>query len=106
MSAGKGDEAYACVTKFDCEDQQVDLYYFLTVVLVGKVLFENIWTLLVVNGKTTRFVSTRWLSLEICCDKELKKYEALKSMFLARDEKEGRLDTDDGSESKKIIRHQ
>ena len=38
--------------------------------------------------------------------KELKKYEALKSMFLARGEKEGRLDTDDGAESKKIIRHQ
>ena len=53
----------------------------------------------------TRFVSTRWLSLEICCDKELKKYKALKSMFLSRGEKEG-LDIDNGSEDKEMIRHQ
>ena len=40
----------------------------------------------------TRFVSTRWLSLETCCDKEFKKIEALKSMFISRGEKEGQLD--------------
>ena len=53
-----------------------------------------------------RFVSTRWLSLKICCDKKLTKYEALKLMFLSRGEKEGPLDFDDGSEGKEKIRHQ
>ena len=48
----------------------------------------------------TRFVSTRWLSLETFCDKELKKFEALKSMFISKGEKEGRLDIDGGSEGK------
>ena len=28
-----------------------------------------------------RFFPTRWLSLELCCKKELKKYKGLKSMF-------------------------
>ena len=37
--------------------------------------------------------------------KELKKFEALKPMFLSRCEKEGGLDIDDGLESKTMIRH-
>ena len=28
LAAGKGGDAYAAITKFDCEDHQVDLYYF------------------------------------------------------------------------------
>ena len=48
----------------------------------------------------TRIVSTRWLFLETCCDKEFKKFEALKSIFISRGEKEGRLDIDDCSEGK------
>ena len=76
-------------------------------VLVGKVFFKNIWTLLVVNGKTLRdSFQLGGYPLEICCDKEFKKYKALKSLFLSRGEKKGRLDIDDGSEGKKMIRHQ
>ena len=37
-----------------------------------------------------RYVSTRWLSLEKCCDKELKKFPALKAMFQSRDDKDAR----------------
>ena len=37
----------------------------------------------------TRFVSTSWLCLEVCCDTDLKKYKALNSMFCSRGEKEG-----------------
>ena len=36
----------------------------------------------------TRYVSTRWLSLEQCYDCETKRYEALKSMFLSKYEKD------------------
>ena len=28
LAAGKGSEAYTSITKFYCEDHQVDLYYF------------------------------------------------------------------------------
>ena len=35
-----------------------------------------------------RYVKTRWLSLQQCYDKEVKKYPALKSMFLSWVEKE------------------
>ena len=34
-----------------------------------------------------QYVKTHWLSLQQCCDKEVKKYPALKSMFLSRVEK-------------------
>ena len=36
----------------------------------------------------TRYVSTRWLSFEQCCDRETKRFEALKSLFLSADEKD------------------
>ena len=74
---------------------------FLKEALAEKVCLKSMWTLLVVSGKTfTRFVSNGWLSLETCCNKEFKMFEALKSMFISRGEKEGRLDIDDGSERK------
>ena len=41
-------------------------------------------------GEIIGYVSTRWLSLERCCDKEIKKYPALKSMFLSRDDQDAR----------------
>ena len=45
-------------------------------ILVGKMDF--------VGCDWERFVSTRWLSLEICCDKELKKCEALKNLNVSQ----------------------
>ena len=54
LAAENGAEAYASIIKFDCENHQLNLYYFSKVVLVGKVFLKNIWTLLVVNGKTLR----------------------------------------------------
>ena len=35
-----------------------------------------------------RYIKTYWLSLQRCCNKDVKKYPALKSMFLSRAEKE------------------
>ena len=101
LAAGKGGDAYAAITKFDCEDHQVDLYYFFKRSTRRKgILTEYIDFVGCEWENFTRFVSTRWLSLETCCDKEFKKFEALKSMFIRRGEKEGRLDIDDGSEGK------
>lgn len=39
-----------------------------------------------------RYVTTRWLSLGKCCDKELKKIAALKSMFASQIGKSSALD--------------
>ena len=40
----------------------------------------------------SRFVQTRWLCLERCCDKEQRKYPALKSLFASRTESSLRQD--------------
>ena len=102
LAAGKGGGAYAFVTKFDCEDHQVDSYYFCKRSTRRKGILQEYMDFVGCEWENfTRFVSTKWLSLEICCDKELIKYEALRSMFLSRGKKEGRLDIDDGSEDKK-----
>ena len=107
LEAGKGGEHYASITKFDCEDHQVDLYYFFKRRTRRKSILQEYMDFVGCEWENfTRFVPTGWLSLEICCDKELKKYKALKSLFLSRVEKKGRLDIDDGSEGKKMIRHQ
>ena len=93
--------------RFECEDHQFDLYYFLKRCTCRKGILQEYMDFVGCEWENfTRFVSTRWLSLEICCDKELKKYEALKSMFLSRGKKKGQLDIDDGPEIKKMIRHQ
>ena len=101
LAAGKGGDAYAAITKFDCEDHQVDLYYFFKRSTHRKGILKEYMDFVGCEWENfTRFVSTRWLSLETCCDKEFKKFEALKSMFISRVEKEGQLDIDDGSEGK------
>ena len=102
-----GSEAYTSATKFDCDDHQVDLYYFFKRSTRRKGILQEYMDFVGCEWENfTRFVSTMWLSLEICCEKKFKKYQALKSMFLSRGEKEERLDIDDGSEGKKMIRHQ
>ena len=50
----------------------------------------------------TRYVSTRWLCLEKCCAKELKKFRALKSMFLSRGDKD-LIDRGTGDERKVLV---
>ena len=54
LGSGKGGELYVFITKFDCEDHQADLYYFFKWRTRWKGILQNIWTLLVVNGKTLR----------------------------------------------------
>ena len=81
LAAGNCGEAYACITKFDCEDHQVDLYYFFKRSTRRTSILQKYKDFVGCEWENvTRFVSTRWLSLDICCDKELKNYEALKSL--------------------------
>ena len=54
LAAGKSGKAYTSSINFDCEDHQVDLYYFSKRRTCRKGILNNILTCLVVNGKTLR----------------------------------------------------
>ena len=87
LAACKGGTADYAESGFDCEDHQVDLYYFRGSLKRKGILTEFLEFVGEDYEAITRFVSTRWLSLKICCDKELEKIEALTSMFCRRGEK-------------------
>ena len=87
LAAGKGDKAYTNFSTFNVEDDQVDLHYHFK----GNTSRKGIRTEYVdfvgldLEWETMRrFVTTRWLCLEKCCEKELRQYEAFKSMFESR----------------------
>ena len=93
IPAKKGGSAYSQTSKCDIEDHMVDLYYYfkgstrrkgsLTEVLdFSGMVWESL-------GK---YVTTRWLSLEQCADKEVKKVPALHSMVMTRDARTGQQD--------------
>ena len=86
-AAAKGGDGYTKVTGFDTEDHPVTLYYYFRNstkrkgILAQFLDFVNLeWEEIIC------YASTRWLSLESCCDKELRKFPALKAMFLSRDD--------------------
>ena len=90
LTATKGGGAYHIKTGFDIETHQVDLYYFFKKSTRRKGILAN-YTEFVGCEKweeITRYVSTRWLPLEQCCDRQTKRFKALKSMFLSDDEKD------------------
>ena len=93
IPAKKGGSAYSQTSKCDIEDHMVDMYYYfkgstrrkgsLTEVLdFSGMVWESL-------GK---YVTTRWLSLEQCADKEVKKVPALHSMVMTRDARTGQQD--------------
>ena len=60
LAAGKGGEAYASVTKFDCEDHQVDLYYFFKRSTRRKGILQEYMDFVGCEWENfTRFLSTR-----------------------------------------------
>ena len=89
LAAGKGGVAHSKISGFSCEDHQVDLYYFFRGSTRRKgILAEYLEFVGLEWENIVRYIKTRWLSLEHCCNKEVKKFPALKSMFLSRAEKE------------------
>ena len=84
LAAGAGGKAFAKEDSFEIDEHQVDLYYFFKSsskrkgILVEYLNFVNLkWENMV------RYVKTRWLSLKCCYDKKLRKFPALKSIFLS-----------------------
>ena len=85
LAASKGGKAFAEVSGFDVEDHQIDLYYFFKGSSRRKgILLEYSDFVGLEWESIIRYVKTRWLSLEKCCDKEIRKFPALRSMFLSR----------------------
>ena len=73
LAEGKCGEALGSIAKFDCEDHHVDFYYFFKRSTRRKSILQEYMELVGCEWENlTRLVSTRSLSLEICCDKELR----------------------------------
>lgn len=78
-------KAFAKGCSFEIDEHQVDLYYFFKGNSKRKGIFVEYLDFLNIEWENmTRYVKTRWLSLERFCDKGLHKFSALKLMFLSR----------------------
>ena len=96
-AASKASSDFAKTAGFDVENHCVDLYYWFDKSSKRKsALLEYYEFCDQEYEEVIRYVSTRWLCLEKCLNRELKKYPGLKSYFLSeglRDERFLRLET-------------
>ena len=84
------------------EQHQVDLYYYFKGSTRRKcILFDYIYFVGLEWDEIARFVPTRWLCLERCCQKETKKFEALVSMFQSRTDESSKQDGGNEDDDKK-----
>ena len=65
LAAGKGGSAYSNVSGFDCEEHQVNLYYFFKDSSRWKSILTEFLDFTGLEWENfVRYVKTRWLSLE------------------------------------------
>ena len=82
IAAGQVENAFACISGFDTGEKQVDICYYLKrSTRRRRTLIEYVGFVGEDWDDIIRFVSKRWLTLEICWKKEQEKYEGLNSMF-------------------------
>ena len=90
-AAAKGATAFADATGFDLEDHCVDLFYWFDKSTKRKGILKEYCEFCDTDYEAVvKYVSVRWLCLERCLDRELKKYHALKSYFLSEHERDNR----------------
>ncbi len=83
-ASGKAGTAFSEVTGFDIEDHCVDVFYWFDKSSKRKSILKEYYEFCDSEyQEIIKFISTRWLSLELCVNRELKKYEGLKSYFLS-----------------------
>ena len=103
LAAVKGGKAYASASGFDMEEHQVDFYYYFNKISRGKgILSEYIDFNDLESDTIVRYMSPLAF-ITIVCEKELKKYPALVSLFSSCKKDSGREDNgddDDDSEGK------
>ena len=96
LAAGKGGKAYTLASGFDMEEHKVDLYYYFQKSCHQKGILSEYMDFHGLEwSNVVRYVRTRWLSLQLCCEKELKKYPALVSLFKSRTKDSNREDNGD-----------
>ena len=75
---------FSQVTNFDIEDHAVDLFHWFDKSSKRKSLLKEHYEFCYTAcSQIIKFISTLWLCLEMCVNRELKKYEGLKSYFLS-----------------------
>lgn len=87
----KGATALAHATGFDLEDHCVYLFYWFDKSTKRKGILKEYCMFFDTDYEAVvKYVSVRWLCLERCLDRELKKYHALKIYFLSEHEIDNR----------------
>ena len=87
----KAGSLFSNITSFDIKDHCVDCYHWFDKSSKRKNILSEYFEFCDMEySEVIKFVSTRWLSLELCVDRELKKYEGLKSYFLSEETREKR----------------
>ena len=90
-SASKAGREFSKIAKFDIEDHSVDLYYWFERSSKRKSALLEYYEFCDQDyEEVIRYVSTRWLCLEKCVNRELKKYEGLRSYFSSEGLREDR----------------
>ena len=83
-ASGKAGTVFSEVTDFDVEDHCVDVFYWFNKSSKRKKILKEYYEFCDTEfQEVIKFISTRWLCLELCINRELKKYEGLKSYFLS-----------------------
>ena len=78
-SASKAGREFSKIAKFDIEDHSVDLYYWFERSSKRKSALLEYYEFCDQDyEEVIRYVSTRWLCLENCVNRELKKYEGFR----------------------------
>ena len=75
---------FSQVTKFDIEDPTVDLFHWFDKSSRWKSLLKEHYEFCDTGySEIIKFISTCWMCFEMCINRELKKYECLKSYFVS-----------------------
>ena len=83
-ASGKAATAFSEVTDFDVEDHCVDVFYWFDKSSKRKSILKEYYEFCDTEYEgVIKFISTCWLCLELCINRELRKYEGLKSYFLS-----------------------
>ena len=104
LAASKGGAAFTDVSGFNMEQRHVDLYYYFKGSTRRKgILLVYIYFVGLEWDGIARFVPTRWLCLERCCQKETEKFEDLVSMFQSRTDESSKQDGGNENDDKKLL---
>ena len=99
IAASNGGSSYNRVSGFDIADHMADLYYYFKSRTRRKEILLELLKFLDMKWEGLgKYVTTSWLSLEKCTEKELKNCSALKSVCFSRNPVNSRIN--DGRQEK------